>query len=82
MDARVRSGWFCPYAAVSSRWMPRVVGRRQEARDPCSWQDHKQEPPAASETAAEHPRAQLAARQADRRRYGATWVHAHQAGIT
>lgn len=37
MDARVRSGWLCPYAAVSSRWMPRVVGRRQEARDPCSW---------------------------------------------
>lgn len=56
--------------------MPRAEGRRHEtlAEAGC-----KQEPPAPSETAAEHPRAQLAARQADRH---GTGVHADQAGIT
>lgn len=39
--------------------MPRAGGRRHETLADCRVQVREQEPPAASETAAEHPRAQL-----------------------
>lgn len=82
MDARVRSGWLCPYAAVSSR---RCQGQEAGEHETLAGRGR---PASRNPRHLPKPRqrirgAQLAARQADRRRYG---VHGYlpptRAGIT